>query len=134
MKFRLESILKTVLLSCLIVFTSSCNSFVYRSNLELRKGQPVATVLEILKHDSYVDDISENDFHKIDEPEFNHFGKIELIIKKRYYIDDYQYYVYAFNDNKLIYWGYPIEFTRSGNELLYLIGRKAADIIIEKEL
>lgn len=134
MKQRNNFQLKLLLIISFLIFVSSCNSFVYRSNLELRKGQPVVTVKKILDDDSYIDDFSDNDFYKIDEPEFNHFGKIELIIKKRYYIDDYQYYVYAFRDDKLIYWGYPVEFTRSGNELLYLIGRKAADIIKEKEL
>jgi hypothetical protein len=134
MKFRLESILNTVLLCFLAVFACSCNSLVYKSNLELRKGQPKVIVKQILENDSYIDDFSDNDFIKIDEAEFNHFGNIELIIKKRYYIDDYQYYIYAFRDDKLIYWGYPVEFTRSGNELLYLIGRKAADIIKEKDM
>jgi hypothetical protein len=134
MILKTESKLSIILLSCFLIFAGSCNSFVYKSNLELRKGQSVTAVNKILKNDSYVDDLSDNDLFKINETEFNHFGRIELLIKKRYYLDDYQYYIYAFLDDKLIYWGYPIEFTRSGNELLYLIGRKSADIIKERDM
>ncbi|MCK5740886.1 MAG: hypothetical protein KAH48_01610 [Chlorobi bacterium] len=40
--------------------------------------------------------------------------------------------VLAFENSKLIYWGYPEDFLKSENEKLRLIGEETADIIIDE--
>ena len=42
--------------------------------------------------------------------------------------------ILAFENRKLIYWGYPEDFLKSENEKLRLIGEETADIIIDDYL
>ena len=42
--------------------------------------------------------------------------------------------VLAFENSKLIYWGYPEDFLKSENEKLRMIGEETADIIIDEYL
>lgn len=115
-----------------IIFISSCSFHVYQSNLQIKKGMHVAEVIKIIDDDTFVSSYIQEGPHDLTRMGLTEFGNVELLIRKRFHATGKEIYMYAFLDDKLIYWGYPIEFSRSNNKLLFAIGKKAIEII-EKE-
>lgn len=119
------------LLILLSIFTISCSHQINKEFLKIKKGLSSEEVMSIIDdnggtnylslHDNYVNEIKVS----------NSTNKYTMIIGRKVYVTTYQKYVYAFENNKLIYWGLPIEFARNSSPLINQIGEEAIRLLNE---
>jgi hypothetical protein len=123
---------KILLFSLLAVFAVSCSQFAYKSLLQLRKGQSVSQVQSYLAADKFVHSIfiHNKDTYNISSDMKDMARRpVHIIIKKIYHFQAGQYYVYAFENDGLIYWGNPIDFEKTLDPFLRRIADISNDII-----
>jgi hypothetical protein len=123
-----------IIIIAVITFTScSLTPTLLDSGLyKLRKGNTIMSTYESVKADPGFKSASVTELWDLNKRGLEGFGKIEVLIMLKFNPEEYQYYMFAFQDNKLIYWGYPTEFTKSENDLLFKIGKMSVEIIKEE--
>lgn len=130
MNFKYKSIVIFLLAVFLI---PACTFEVYKSNLKIKKGMPIEKAQEIIDDDTFINDYIQEEPFNLTESGIISDGTIKVLIRKRFQAVGKEAYIYAFKNDKLIYWGYPIEFTRSSDPLLFNIGKKISEIIQKEE-
>lgn len=111
-----------------IIFLSSCgSSFVGEKRLDIYMGYSIVDFKKI----NYL--TSENNYHKLSGWDLDKIGTIEIYIVQQPSVKDkLDVYIYAFQNGKLLYWGFPWEFTRSNDKVIEAIGIEAIKLM-EKE-
>ncbi len=95
----------------------SCETFVTESNLRLAKGTTLqAFMKENVDYDKNVS------LPKLSAKNKNKYEVYMTRINGAVFME---VYYYAFENDKLIYWGYPYQFSRSNNPLIENIGLEA---------
>lgn len=136
MKRTIMNLMKNIviLIIAVITFTScSLTPTLLDSGLyKLRKGNTILSTYEFVKADPGFKSASETELWDLEKRGLTGYGKIEVLIMLKFNPEEFQYFIFAFQDNKLIYWGYPTEFTKSDNDLLFKIGKMSVEIIKEE--
>ena len=99
-----------VLLFACLTGCSFSTTLLEPSLLNLRKGMTVEQVRLLLDDDGTIRSTGYNEPWNLTQKGLSGFGNIEVLIKNRFSPEGYQYFILAFQDNKLIYWGYPSDF------------------------
>lgn len=133
----------TILFLISIFAISSCSYFAYERLMNIERGMDKTDLVNVMESDEYSnDDVtlindSESDMHDISN-EVNGSEKISVLICNKYQIlqdgSETPYYIFAFENEKLLYWGLPLEFGRNKNKKIQQIGDAAQKIIKEKYL
>ncbi len=119
----------------LIAVVAGCSfssEFMDRTMLSLRKGMSIQQLNKLIIDDPGIRSTGKDEPWNLSDEGLAGYGKIDVIIKLKFTPLDYQYYVFAFQDNKLIYWGFPSDFTKLDNTLLFKIGQMSAKLIHEE--
>ena len=108
-----------VLIAMCFVGLTSCQTLVTKHNIRLSKG---STLDAFKKEDVDID-------FKIALPKLSakNKAKYEVYITTIHGANTKELYYYAFQDDKLVYWGYPYQFTRNENALIQEIGEEALE-------
>ncbi|MBI3258100.1 MAG: hypothetical protein HYZ54_01260 [Ignavibacteriae bacterium] len=96
---------------------ASCQTFITESNLRLSKG----TTLQAFK----TEDVDYDKVVSLPKLSAKNKNKYEVYMTTIRGAVFKEVYYYAFENDKLIYWGYPYQFSRSNNPLLEDIGIEA---------
>lgn len=107
---------RTALVFCMIISLTSCETLVTQQNLKLSKG---STIEEFKKEVSRIDEVVE-----VPKASAKHQASLVVYVTKIQGADTEEIYYYAFRDGKLLYWGYPYQFSRSENTVIRDIGEE----------
>lgn len=125
---------KISMIAFCLVSIIGCSGIMHEGLWPLKKGLPAEKVLEL------VDDNSGTDCLEINDKNISSINlksdatkKYTVIIGRKYMNFAKQYYIYAFENDKLIYWGTPLEFARHSNALINQIGTECVPMI-EKDM
>ena len=125
---------KNIILILMIGMLFSCVSPIIHKGLwKLKKGIKTEEVLNI------IDDNVGTKLIKVGKKTITEIkidqasSKFSVIIGQKYMNFSYQYYVYAFENDKLIYWGTPLEFARHSSPVINQIGEISIPLI-EKDM
>jgi hypothetical protein len=119
-----------ILISFLLL--SSCSQLAFRSLMQIKKGSSLSDVESFTLNDQFVQSIDhyDNDTYDISsEMKTSAKRPVHVIVKKLYHAQSNQYFVFAFEDEKLVYWGYPIDFEKTREPFLQKIGDLSNGII-----
>ncbi len=128
------NILIFILLTLLL---SSCHYTAYVRLLHIKYGMPSNEVMQILASDNFDNkDVhlinGEKDFYDLENLKQT-INPTKVLITKKYYLgqvgDKESFYIFAFENDKLIYWGLPLEFARVNDLKLNEIGELTVKII-----
>jgi hypothetical protein len=120
-----------------ILLLASCSQY-YRmqllsSNINLlsiKKGMPSNEIDSLIQENNDTKLIIINKKNVFEIPiEKEKPEKYEVIIEKRILPIGLRFYIYAFNNNKLFYWGTPLEFARNESAIFNEIGIESAKLI-----
>lgn len=120
-------------LMLMLTFTS-CSYHANYNISSLKKGINIDETIELMEEGDFglelIDDEYENELYNVKEIENS-----EVLIVNRIYTPklgyDEVYYILAFEDNKLIYWGLPYEFANHPEMKIKEIGKFASEIIVK---
>lgn len=104
----------------IVILLASCSSVDYTPDniSKFNKGDDIAKTYEVFNNDPYYEfDLS---IEIISKP-----VKV-LLFKKYIHQHVFDFWMFAYQDNSLIFWGTIDDFKRSDNERIRLIGIKAA--------
>ena len=134
---------KIILTLFIAVTLVSCTTIAYQRLMEVEKGMQVEDVVSILESSSFnnkdvtlINDAKTDMYDISDKVDGSDDAKV--LIAQKY--DPKQkgsktpYYIFAFDNEQLLYWGMPLEFNRSSNPMLIQIGSEAINIINEAYL
>lgn len=128
---------KLIIFMTFTIILTSCLSTSYMRLLNIRMGMSSEQIFNILESDEYND----YDVHLINGREdlfdisqqVQSNSSIKVLIANKYYPmqsgDDEPYYLFAFEDEKLIFWGLPLEFARKNDPKINKIAELAVEII-----
>ncbi len=121
--------MKSQLITALVclAFLSACSSFVGEKLLKIRMG---STVTEVTAADG---DLVEPTPVKIQNDGLSSKSEYSMLISTLRAANNDNYWIYAFKDNKLIYWGYPYQFLRSEDKELRSFGEVATKYLVAKK-
>ena len=117
-----------------ILILSSCVSVLYIKFADLEKNLPMKEVISIIESDinsdtqtMFILNSLKEDTHDIS----NDIPNIKILLIKRFNvaIKTGLFYVLAFENDKLIYWASPLDFTKSDDAKIEKIGIIVSDII-----
>ena len=114
---------------------SSCSfqmtKTVFEDIMNIRIGMDKASALEIIDDDDgfYIINDFEKDIFDISKKISSDKAKYEILIAKRFRSTNPEFYIFAFKDNKVLYWGYPNEFARENNKVFEEIAVAGIEII-----
>ncbi len=134
--YRKTKIMKTKNIILLLMFAMlfSCSSpIIHRGLWKLKKGINTAEVINIVEDNSGTKliEVDGKSASAINVP--NVTNKYAVVIGQKYMYLNYQYYIFAFENDKLIYWGTPLEFSRHTSPLINQIGELSIPLI-EKDM
>lgn len=122
-----------VLVSLTSLFSCSVSHKVHEGLYKIRKGMSHTDVGKMIFEYYYLKEI--DDFYRDDvyERRINNKDlKLAFIIRMFPNTREREaLYLLLFEDDRLLYWGYPYEFTFSENRLYQQVGEEAVDIIRE---
>ncbi len=133
---------KLILLSTIAILFSSCTYVYFQDLANVGKGMSLDKVIETLESDDYDDGIIE--LNSFDEDVYDVGGNTKVMLALKYqppqyfgtfaflqnwFDEPHAYYLFAFENDKLIYWGLPIDFYKTGKDKLEKIADQANDII-----
>ena len=126
--------LKIILFLLYSLFFISCSHVLHNDLLKLKKGLTTAQVLNIIDDNigtHYISIESKDVFNvKIKSDSSNRYS---LVIAKKYMNLKKQYYIFSFKNDKLNFWGTPLEFARNDSSIINEIGKEAVKYI-EKDM
>lgn len=108
--------IRAAFVSCMMLCLTSCETLVTQQNLKLKKG---STIEEFKKEVSRIDEVVE-----VPKASAKHQASLVVYVTKIQGADTEEIYYYAFRDGKLLYWGYPYQFSRSENTVIRDIGEE----------
>ena len=113
-----------VLLFCTMMISCSNYYQINKEVMKIKKGMSTAEVIQLIDDDP-IATIFYHDEDKVKDAKVaNSANKYSIIIgsKKIMVFPDKQKYIYAFENDKLIFWGTPLEFSRSSSLLINELG------------
>lgn len=106
------------------IFTVACSNMRFESKelIKIKKGLSSEQVMELIDNEGSVEAIKiyNNLINEIKIPNNPNKHTVIFAIKSQSLLSNY--YIYAFENDKLIYWGTPLEFARHNSPLLNAIG------------
>lgn len=112
---------------CLASFCmASCSSFVGEKLLAVRMG---STVAEILKAD---EEIVNDESIVITAPDLESKSTYTLLVSKLKSAAKNNRWVYLFKNGRLLYWGYPYQFTRHEDDEIRIAGEALSKALVDK--
>ena len=123
-----------IILPLLILVLSSCSNYSYQNLLHIRKGMLTDEVVEVISSfwkpnfDVFMIENSQSDLYDISRQIKSKTNTTILITMKKS-AGQRPYYIFAFENDKLIYWGLPVDFKRSANDKFIRIAKAAVKII-----
>ena len=112
---------------CLASFCmASCSSFVGEKLLAVRMG---STVAEILKADV---EIVNDESIVITAPDLESKSTYTLLVSKLKSAAKNNHWVYLFKNGRLLYWGYPYQFTRHEDNEIRIAGEALSKALVDK--
>ncbi len=123
-----------ILLPFLLLAFSSCSRYSYINLLHIKQGMNSNEVAEVVSSffkpsiDVFLIDDASSDMYDISS-KIKAKVKTTILIAEKKVLFKTPYYIFAFEDDKLIYWGLPIDFKRSSNAKFVKIGTEAVRII-----
>jgi hypothetical protein len=111
---------------------NGCVSAVHQGLLNLKKDLPSESVTKIIQSNegTHCLTIKENKINKVDIS-YKDNNQYSVIIGKKMNIRSYCYYLWAFKNDKLFFWGTPLEFARHNSKIVNEIGIEAVKLINE---
>ena len=130
----MRNFMRNIFTLILVLAFISCSPIIHKGLWKLKKGLNETEVIEI------VDDNKKTEVLKIEKSEIikvtlksDDINKYSIIIGKKFINFDDQYYVYAFKNNQLIFWGTTLEFARHESPMINEIGEQSIKYI-EKDM
>jgi hypothetical protein len=114
-----------IALTALTLFLNSCGTYIYKDHLNLEKGISLEKFNNL--GISFVNQINLRNNEILGKDNYIVFIQLRQSVYKN------QYYLYAFKDNILIFWGYPYTFTRHNDPVIQAIGEECSDYILNNE-
>ena len=123
---RTRFLLNSLFIASLLL--ASCGTFVGEKMLHVRKG---ATMGEVSTADN---DLVDKLAVVITGDGLESKAVYHLIISEMKAAGNENYWIYAFKDNKLFYWGYPYQFKRHEDNEIRIFGEYATQYMVKQEL
>lgn len=120
-----------VLLFCTMMISCSNYFQVHKELMKIKKGMSTAEVIQQIEDDP-IANIYYHDEDKVKEAKVaNSTNKYSIIIcsKKIMVFLQKQKYLYAFENDKLIFWGTPLEFARNSSPLINELGEEGVRML-----
>lgn len=122
-----------IVIAIICLFTlASCSKMSFENTAGIKLGMTKAEADKTIDHSYFMPDYADEHIFDLQKYGLDTKGKVELIVSKIAFGGSLQYYMFAFYDNKLIYWGFPQEYTKENDLLINQIGEIGAKIIHEK--
>jgi len=123
-----------IILSLLFLVLSSCSNFSYKNLLHIRKGMVTDEVVEVISSfwkpnlDVFMITDARSDTYDLSRM-IKSKTKTTILIATKKSVGQKPYYIFAFENDKLIFWGLPVDFKRSANDKFIRIAQAAVKII-----
>lgn len=123
---------KIIFTAALAIMVASCTTYKFAALYQLRRGMSYQEAKQVLTDENYdgMETISSYESDTYTEKIENDSIRIVFMMKEYQARtkNDEALYIFAFQNDKLIYWGFPYEFTLSQNAKYSKIGTKAMEI------
>ena len=119
-----------VLLLMSAFILSSCNTIIHQDLWPIKLGMSASQVIKLVEYNSGtgVKEYNNRMVHDVKSPNIPTDARYTVVITRKYINAQSKKIVYAFKDDKLIYWGTPLEFASHDKKLINEIGIEAVRI------
>lgn len=127
----MKKYLGIVLLFCTMMISCSTSFQIHQELLKIKKGINSAEVIQLIDNNPGANIYYRNE-NKVNVAKVaNSANKYSIIIgsKKIMSFPDKQKYLYAFENDKLIFWGTPLEFARNSSPLINELGEEGVRLL-----
>lgn len=103
-----------IILFSLILMLSSCSHFLYEELAHIHKGMDIKEVKAVIDSKQYGEGVSLiND--EIEKDLFSTDKNMKYLVTDYFKSTGKEYYVFLFQENNLIFWGFPYQFVNNPN-------------------
>lgn len=121
----------------LLIGFASCTTYVYDELTYIHKGMSLNEVSDIVSSEDFSDGIfmiSENRDDDVYDLNMEGQSGLKYLVTEKYFQDEDGYYVFLFQDDKLIYWGLPYEFVNNRNATIKNASINISNTIVSEYL
>lgn len=99
--------IKLIMLSMLLLLSSCASYFLYEELAHIHKGMTISEVKTVVDSGDFgfgiglINDEIEKDMYTS--------NSVKYLVTERTAYGEYQYYVFLFQNDKLVYWGFPYQ-------------------------
>lgn len=130
-RFNMKTNFRIIFIS-IFIFAISCGStYLYEELAHIHKGMNLDSVIKVIVNNDYskgLDLINK----KIDEDLYILKDNSKILITEKYSPIENEFYIFMFQENRLIYWGESYQFMNSSNQSVKNASIEISSILNEK--
>lgn len=120
------------LIALALISINACNSIIHEDLWLIKMGMSSAQVMKYVDYNSGTGVLDYNNklIHEIKSSAIPNDAKYTVVITRKYINAQTKKIIYAFRDDKLIFWGTPLEFASHERKIINDIGIEAVKIFL----